>query len=115
MTKFDPTKPVKTRDGREARIICTDRVGDNNIIALVKDEDGGEYAISCNETGKRWLSDECKEDLVNILEKKTGYIAIIKGGDVCTFYGKPFQSKEDLFLYLNKDKILKVIKVGWEE
>lgn len=24
MTQFDPTKPVQTRDGRKARIICTD-------------------------------------------------------------------------------------------
>ena len=42
MTKFDPTKPVQTRDGREARIICTDveRKGDWPIVALIKTSDG---------------------------------------------------------------------------
>lgn len=35
MKAFDPTKPVQTRDGRKARIICTDAKGVLPIIALV--------------------------------------------------------------------------------
>ena len=36
-TAFDPTKPVQTRDGRKARIICTDRVcAQGSIVALVE-------------------------------------------------------------------------------
>ena len=32
---FDPTKPVQTRDGRKARIICTDIKDDTPILAAV--------------------------------------------------------------------------------
>lgn len=33
---FDPTKPVQTRDGRKARILCTDRIHvDGTIVALI--------------------------------------------------------------------------------
>lgn len=110
MKKLDLTKPVKTRDGREARIICTDRVGDNNIIALVKDEDGGEYAISCDETGKRWLSGECKEDLVNIPEKKVGWINIYSHRTLCRCY----LTKEEADTQSNKHRVA-CARIEWGE
>ena len=31
---FDPTKPVQCRNGRKARIICTDAKGEYSIFAL---------------------------------------------------------------------------------
>ena len=41
---FDPTKPVRTRDGRPVRILCTDRKGidGRSIVCLVqsKNEEG---------------------------------------------------------------------------
>lgn len=33
----DTTRPIITRDGRSARIICTDRVGKWPIVALISD------------------------------------------------------------------------------
>jgi hypothetical protein len=33
---FDPTKPVQTRDGRKARIICTNVLGNFPILALIE-------------------------------------------------------------------------------
>lgn len=42
--KFDPTRPVQTRDSRRARIICTDMKGQGPIVALVTNENGGEIA-----------------------------------------------------------------------
>lgn len=72
---FDPTKPVQTRDGRKARIICTDRKGtEYPIIALVEDEDGeeGDYAFSA--TGSYWDSgEEMVDDLINIPEREVLY------------------------------------------
>ena len=66
---FDPTKPVQTRDGRPARIICTDRITDMEgaIIAL----------ISCGAVEAVWTYNqngivsynqghETKNDLVNV-------------------------------------------------
>lgn len=40
MKPFDPTKPVQTRDGRKARIICTDRRDVIfPIVALIEEGD----------------------------------------------------------------------------
>lgn len=73
MTKvFDPTKPAQTRDGRAARIICTDRQGQNhgNIVALVGHDDtvytyrsDGKWAPSVTEFNPN--------DLVNVPEKES--------------------------------------------
>ena len=55
MSNFDPTKPVQTRDGRAARIICADRkMALGTIVALVTNEDGSEsHIITCGDTGRR--------------------------------------------------------------
>ena len=38
---FDPTKPVKTRHGMKARILCTDaKRGGKSIVALIERFDG---------------------------------------------------------------------------
>jgi hypothetical protein len=71
---FDLTKPVQTRDGRKARIICTDRKGDNySIIALVtsvydgeEDEDTNMYTTE----GLYWCDGQITDlDLINIPER----------------------------------------------
>lgn len=44
-TAFDPTKPVQTRDGRKARIICTDcKHRDGEIVVLVQYPDSSTHA-----------------------------------------------------------------------
>lgn len=42
---FDPTKPVQTRSGRPARIVCTDRAGDDPILALVGTDKNGSIEV----------------------------------------------------------------------
>lgn len=66
--KFDPTKPVQTRDGRKARIVCTDRVGHTNLVALVM-TDYFEAVYSYYSTGKH-ISGNDGADLVNVPEKR---------------------------------------------
>lgn len=66
--KFDPTKPVRTRDGRKARIICTNRVGtvyDRPIIALL-DFDTHEEVRTFTGTGRFRATHTSNDDLVNI-------------------------------------------------
>lgn len=48
---FDPTKPVQTRDGRKARIICTDAASPLPIVALVTDK-GVEYPTVFTKEGR---------------------------------------------------------------
>ena len=41
MPKFDPSRPVQTRDGRKARIVCVDMKRDHYpILALVENPNG---------------------------------------------------------------------------
>ena len=67
---FDPTKPVQTRDGRKARIICTDRKGtDFSVLALVLNSEGGESLETYTANG--WYTRNggmSGEDLINIPE-----------------------------------------------
>lgn len=50
---FDPTKPVRTRGGRSARIVCTDMNCVNGpIAAVVSNGDGTEYLSYYEKDGK---------------------------------------------------------------
>ncbi len=76
---FDPTKPVQTRDGRKARIICTDlRHPWYSMAVAIADENGLE-TISCYSKSGRW--DERYDDensLVNIPEKRKYWVVMAK-------------------------------------
>lgn len=68
---FDPTKPVQTRDGRPARIICTDRDHiDGSIVALVTMDtpghEGEEIIRSFHKHGGWLLVGKRPNDLVNV-------------------------------------------------
>ena len=74
---FNPEKPVRTRDGRKARIICTDAKGDYPIIALVQEAFGQELAEAYTQTGvwSYWDgagNDFDQGDLINIEEGEDG-------------------------------------------
>lgn len=61
---FDPTKPVKTRDGRKARILATDLKDDTYpIAAAVTQADGTEFVLSYMGDGK---TSDPTSDLVNL-------------------------------------------------
>lgn len=87
MTKpFDPSKPVKTRDGRKARIICTDRKYQNlgreetwHIIALIPDSRGNEHPFSYRGDGTApHLNDDWT--LINLPVERKEYRGVSKGG-----------------------------------
>ena len=74
---FDPDKPVQTRDGRKARILCTDAEhrcieGDIfPIIALITNVSGQEIPETFRENGFIQRSDIARpDDLINIPEKR---------------------------------------------
>lgn len=70
---FDPDKPVQTKDGRKARIICKDmklkNYGDNIILALITDTYDNEYCLSYQADGNPLNRyHECNDTLINIEE-----------------------------------------------
>jgi hypothetical protein len=68
---FDPKKPVQTRDGRPARILCTDAKSSFPIIALVTMFDGSEAAHPYYAEGNSRSSSIHPFDLVNVPVKRT--------------------------------------------
>lgn len=71
---FDPKKPVQTRDGRKARIICVDGKFDDEglgpILALATQKNGNEQVLLYNNDGTCcYMEKNSPHDLVNIPEK----------------------------------------------
>ena len=82
-------KPVCTRDGRKARIICFDAKGTYPIIALVPDPDieGEEIPFCYTNDGFYNNPDyESNHDLMMLPEKKEGWVNIYNDGG--TYYSK---------------------------
>jgi len=69
---FDPTKPVQTRDGRPARVICADARGGWPIIALIGVSEGCEETSRHLEDGAyNRAAPQSRRDLINVPEKRT--------------------------------------------
>ena len=104
-------KPVCTRDGRKARIICFDTINEINypIIALIE---GCDYETLCyyNEKGKAHFGNTF--DLMMLPEKKEGWVNVYKGGllDV-----KSYPTKKEAFDKASLEYYVDTIKINWEE
>ena len=74
---FDPKKPVQTRDGRDARILCTDMksASGRSILALVRGKEELGYTIRCYySTGQtHGYVMEYGDDLVNTVVVTKSY------------------------------------------
>lgn len=110
-------KPVCTRDGRKARIICFDKKAVRPIVVLVEGVNGTEVAISYRLDGRR--GDNCLEasdDLMMLPEKKEGWINIYKGGklDADYLYPSKADAVENIFQPM-EDNYIDTIKLTWEE
>lgn len=70
MTNFDPTKPVQTRDGRKARILCTDVAGQFPIVAVITTDADKETVETFRSNGRYNVRDEHEHgyDLFNTPE-----------------------------------------------
>lgn len=106
-------KPVCTRDGRKARIICFDKKAGRPIVVLVEGGDGnGEYVIFCDDGGYY----NCKEmpdgsDLMMLPEKKEGWVNIY-ALNTC------YSSKEEAEANIDRDyedEYVRTVKIKWEE
>ena len=69
--KISMDKQYTTRDGREARVVCTDRQGnDKPVVALVKSKrDGIEYMAAYAADGRDFL--HRSDDLIEVKPKRT--------------------------------------------
>ena len=101
-------KPVCTRDGRKARIICFDRKDDFPIIALIESVNCGEM-LQCYLNDGKWCHNETSYyDLMMLPEKKEGWIVIHKEA----IYDKETAEKIARETTAN---VIRIQKIEWEE
>ena len=116
----NPSRKVVTRDGRKARIICTDAMGDYPLIALVEAHDGtAEQANSFTSKGSYYTSITSDNDLFFAPEKHEGWINIYRS-DSNGYYirqSKLYNSKEeaDEVAKINDSTFIKTLKIEWED
>lgn len=114
LEKAKAGKPVCTRDGRKARIICFDRVGDFPIVALTDDRDYKEEGVNLYDINGKG-SNECF-DLMMLPEKKEGWVNVYYDNDASSHRGCRF-------IYDTKERAVKeagssyitTVKINWEE
>ena len=109
----NPSRKVVTRDGRKARIICTDAMGDYPLIALVEAHDGtAEQANSFTSKGSYYTSITSDNDLFFAPEKHEGWVSIHRGSisGYCT--DGIFDSEEKAN---ERAGAIATVKVEWEE
>lgn len=111
-------KPVCTRDGRKARIICFDTINKGNypIIALLEDK-GSEAIFYYNKDGKCNVGTE--RDLMMLPEKKEGWVNVYKSYNVgkktpciASIYPTKEEAKKSSVVGLD---YVDTVKIEWEE
>ena len=107
----NPNRKVVTRNGRSARIICTDAKGNYPIVALIE-EGGYDTALSYTKDGKLYAGESNVYDLFFAPEKHEGWVNVYRDFDdvMC---GSVFATEEDAKC---KAKIaIATVKIEWEE
>lgn len=114
----NPTRPIITRDGRSARIICTDRVGRCPIVALISDN-GEELIWSFTTDGKKYAQEMEESDLFFAPIKKEGWINIYKYNlsSLITPGSQVYNTKEEAESAIGSGLVdcISTIKIQWEE
>ena len=116
-------KPVCTRDGRLARIICFNRKflyegEDYCIVALINEGCYNEAIYSYTNDGLYTPGKTNKSDLMMLSEKKEGWVNIVRGNDGKSYMGRGiFQSKEEAENTIKafSDNLIDTIKICWKE
>ena len=114
----NPNRKVVTRDGRSARIICTNRLDESfPVIALVNDEDS-ELCFSYTTFGKSYIDKDrdYKLDLFFAPVKKSGWINLYKMNSIISPGPRAYDTKEEAESAAgDKSYYISTIKVEWEE
>ena len=113
----NPNREVVTRDERKVRIICTDRKGDNPIIALVYNANvGQEYGYSFYPDGKYFIDKDDEVDLFFAPTKHEGWMNLYKKNSGLVIGDLVRNSEEEAKKIAAGDEdYITTIKVEWEE
>ena len=115
----NPSRKLVTRDGREARIICTDMKSTTYpVVALIENGSGYEQLTTFSKNGEYAVNESSRSDLFFAPEKHEGWANLYKwvNKDCAYYMGSIFNSKAEAE---NKrdtsDNYVATIKIEWEE
>lgn len=112
-------KPVCTRDGRKARIICFDakRKDGKNIIALIpsKEYSGFEDLVAYPNNGNYHGGHENDGDLMMLPQKKEGWVRIYKSASNVYYLSSNIYKTEEDAKHSSDCCYVGASKISWEE
>lgn len=113
-----PERKVVTRDGKDVRIICTDRPAEELIVALVTEDEDYPAIRTYFANGQYVRNEKCNSDLFFAPNKKEGWVNLyrvedpkypIECGNVYDTEQKAKKLSEGDYSYV------KTVKIEWEE
>lgn len=82
---LDITKPMQTRNGWEAKLICNDLAGNSPLGVRIKRQDGTEFVTSRLIDGRCWDHTTSDFDIINVPTKIVRYLNFY-GPEHCFMY-----------------------------
>ena len=117
--KKDTSRRVVTRNGRSVRIICTDRIGNFPIIALVFDkEHHDEGVMSFQKDGKYDPRKEQSLDLFFAPTKREGWVNVFRNKEGSYTENSIYETEKrakEVIEEKHKNYYVTTTKIEWEE
>ena len=107
-------KPVCTKDGRKARIICFDRNDLYPIVALIECEDGKERIGAYSKQGQTEIYEIKGTDLMMLPEKKEGWVNVDKRSNGDVIISKPYPTRDEA-IHNSTELTIDTVNIEWEE
>lgn len=114
----NPSRNVVTRDGRSAKIICTDRKNLNYpIVALIENKYAEGEGLQCyTKEGKIYLGNGLSGvDLFFAPEKHEGWVNVYKSENNRSLGAGIWQTEEEAKKWEGAADYVTTIKIEWEE
>ena len=112
----NPSKKVVTREGKPARIICTNAKFEKYpLVALITKEDGREFIAIFDTLGKYHCKQYRYLDLFFASEKHEGWINLYKSGISWSLGTSIWQTEEEAKKCVDAADYVTTIKIEWEE
>ena len=112
----NPTRKIVTREGKPARIICTDAKFEKyQVLALITKNDGQEMLATLETSGKFRSGYNSHLDLFFAPEKHEGWINLYKSGIGWSLGASIWQTEEEAKKWVGAADYATTIKIEWEE
>ena len=111
----NPSRKIVTRDGRNARIVCTDKKGFNPILALVTRHDSiAEDIYLYTKNGELNEGNSTNSSLFFVPEKHERWVNLYKDNNGIYASMDTFKTKKEAEA-LSCSSCIATVKVEWEE